>query len=246
MTAALILTPDPADMVRELTDRVTHRERLEHRRVNRDGTVTIVRAVHATRHPSLLAQLGAAVEPSQATSAQEGARPGFASAPSARLDAIDALLKIDAQAGSWVSRLGGSRGDTATNVRRAAALGVGNRSVEHAVQHWWTRARVVTGWDSPAWRPDATCPLCGKRGGLRVRVLESVALCVECEESWSPDTIGLLAEHIRAESEAKPEPHERACEPFMVRVAVVDEVRAAERTYRPMSAVPVVLRGMTG
>lgn len=61
-------------------------------------------------------------------------------------------------------------------------------------------ATPLTGWDSPAWRPDNTCPLCSKHGGLRVRADATGATCVECGEAWDEAAIGLLAEHIRREN----------------------------------------------
>jgi hypothetical protein len=72
--------------------------------------------------------------------------------------------------------------------------------IEHDVKRWWTQARIVSGWDSPAWRPDNTCPVCDVRRSLRVNLSLQTALCVECREVWDSTTIGLLAEHIRAEN----------------------------------------------
>jgi hypothetical protein len=65
------------------------------------------------------------------------------------------------------------------------------------VNRWWTWARVVTGWDSPPWRPNVDCPMCARRGGLRVRLNDRSAACLECGETWDHTTIGLLAEHLR-------------------------------------------------
>jgi hypothetical protein len=67
------------------------------------------------------------------------------------------------------------------------------------------QARIVTGWDSPAWSPDNTCPQCGERGTLKVRLAEHIAMCKNdaCRATWDETTIGLLADHIRAESEAE-------------------------------------------
>jgi hypothetical protein len=74
--------------------------------------------------------------------------------------------------------------------------------IEHHIHRWWTWARVVTGWDTPAWQPANTCPLCGTRSSLRVRLDDQRATCINdaCRETWGPDTIGLLAEHIRREN----------------------------------------------
>lgn len=74
--------------------------------------------------------------------------------------------------------------------------------LEADIARWWTWARVVTGWDTAAWQPANTCPLCGTRGTLRVRLDEQRGTCVNdaCRETWDHTNIGLLAEHIRAEN----------------------------------------------
>lgn len=72
--------------------------------------------------------------------------------------------------------------------------------VEADVRSWWRQARIIAGWDSPAWRPFNTCPMCSKRKGLRVNTLTHTAVCIECRTVWEPTTIGLLAEHIRMEN----------------------------------------------
>lgn len=72
--------------------------------------------------------------------------------------------------------------------------------LEHDVRRWWQQARIVTGWDSPAYRPHATCPVCEHRGGLRINLGMRAGMCVECRSLWSPEEIGLLAEHIRTEN----------------------------------------------
>lgn len=61
-------------------------------------------------------------------------------------------------------------------------------------------ARVVTGSDTPAWRPDATCPMCAVCGGLRVRLEDPSAICVECREIWDAGSYQQLGEHVRTES----------------------------------------------
>jgi hypothetical protein len=82
------------------------------------------------------------------------------------------------------------------------------RDLERDVRRWWAQARVVTGWDSPAWRPDNSCPMCAEHGTLRVRLAEKVGLCTECRETWDETNIGLLADHIREESAAARPPLE--------------------------------------
>lgn len=76
-------------------------------------------------------------------------------------------------------------------------------AVEHDVRRWWTQARIVTGWDRAAWCPDNTCPACGVRRSLRIRLEDRIGVCVECRETWPPDSYQVLAEHIRSESDER-------------------------------------------
>ena len=192
---------DLHDMVRELTDKHVNRERYDTQR----GRMKVYQD-HITTNPALLDQLAEAVQPSG--SAEAGLPRPAGSKPAARIDAIDTLVRIDHQAFELVRRLGGDPvASTKDLVRRVAALAASTDhgetdSIHKAVTRWWIWARVVTGWDLPAWQPANTCPLCGTRGSLRVRVVDMLASCIEdhCRETWGPDTIGLLADHIRREN----------------------------------------------
>lgn len=198
---------ETADYVRELTqphtnvETYTVRTGLEWRGLR-----------HITRAPALIAQLWANDVPS--AGAEEGPRPSFSSRPAARLDALDTAVRIDLQASRWVRDLGQDDPNSTIECIRLlhtlaiAAEDVTRRAIEHDIRHWWIRARIVTGWDSPAWTPDNTCPQCGERGTLRVRLADRLATCVDdgCRVTWDESTIGLLADHIRAESEAERTP----------------------------------------
>lgn len=70
--------------------------------------------------------------------------------------------------------------------------------LSHDIRRWWYQARIITGWDTPAFKPRATCPVCDVTGSLRVK--PEGALCVECRSVWDAQQIGLLAEHIRSEN----------------------------------------------
>lgn len=98
---------------------------------------------------------------------------------------VDTWVKVE---GMWVMR------------KRTQVTCCAQHAIERDVRRWWTQARIVSGWDSAAWRPANTCPACEQRGGLRVRLAAEAALCIECRETWDSTTIGLLAEHIRAEN----------------------------------------------
>lgn len=172
---------------------------------NSDGTTTFVTQRHRTTSPPLLEQLWGAVE---ASGSAEGGQRSFESKPSARLDAADAANDIDNGVFKWLTKLGhrpDTMNDTIAALRHLGALAAGqghdtHRLIESDVRSWWVRARVLTGWDSPAWRPNNTCPLCSVKGGLRIRLDHHTATCVECRCTWDPSTIGLLADHIRVEN----------------------------------------------
>jgi hypothetical protein len=195
-----------ADYIRELTEPHQHTEAYTIR--ERAGWVG---RRHVTKVPPLLDQLWDA--PSNA--AETGTSRGFASRPAARLDALDAAARIDIQAARWVTDLGEQpRGlSTSDTIRQLHGLTPSadleqRRAIEHDVRSWWLQARIVTGWDSPAWSPANTCPQCGERGSLKIRLAEHIAMCGNdgCHATWDEATIGLLADHIRAESEAEREP----------------------------------------
>lgn len=72
--------------------------------------------------------------------------------------------------------------------------------LEHAVRRWWRQARITVGWDEVPYKPWNTCPVCGVKGGLRVKLEIQSAFCVDCRSDWDSSQIGLLADHIRAEN----------------------------------------------
>lgn len=196
-----------ADYIRDLADHHTH---VELYTVRVRGQWLTRR--HLTQAPALLAQLWANDIPSSAS--DEGPRAGYASRPAARLDALDTAARIDIEAARWVKDLGEEpRLDTCELLHQLHGLAVGaepvtQRAVLHDARRWWIRARIVTGWDSPAWMPDNTCPQCGERGTLRIRLADHIGMCTEdvCRATWDESTIGLLADHIRVESEAERQP----------------------------------------
>lgn len=210
-----------ADYVRELTQPHTHRE---HYTTRRRGTW--YGQDHVTLVPPLIAQLAAGDIPS--ATAEEGPRAGFGSKPAARLEALDAVIEIDDQAARWVRTLGhddpgtkidpktrrpipGSGAIACINLLHgltASADPVVRRQIERDIRHWWTKARIVTGWDSAPWSPDNTCPVCAERGSLKIRLLEQIGMCTNCRETWDDGNIGLLAGHIRAESAQERRPKE--------------------------------------
>lgn len=193
----------PHDYVQALTEPTTHHEPRTTQRTNPDGTTYLLTDTHRTISLPLLEQLTSAIA---TTGAIEGGAHTFASKPAARVDAIDVLQAIETEAQTWCRTLQLPIADKQTGMPlevralvRAAAANAGDRMTAD-LRTWWIRARTVTGWDSPSWRPDNTCPLCGIKGGLRVRLDAQTGMCVECGEGWDSSTIGLLADHIRAEN----------------------------------------------
>lgn len=193
------------DAIHELTQPRTHREPFA---TYNDGTWTHLR--HHTEVPSLLAQLDAAVEPS---SSGEGGRSHPGSKPTARLEAIDVLLRIEQHVRGWVDKCG-------LTGRHQLTHDLGSLLAHHTrlepldqwllardARKWRSWARVTTGWETPSWKPDNTCPLCGQRGGLRVRLGDGIdtqgahAMCVLCGEAWDSANVALLADHIRWEND---------------------------------------------
>lgn len=191
---------DIHDLFNELTQVHSHRESYTLDPTPGGPRMTLG---HVTTVPSLLHQLEHATA---AASSSEGGAGGFASRPAAYLESLDTLIHIDLAAARWVRDLGeDDPGTTAECVRllhglHASAAPETQQAIEYDVRRWWAQARIVTGWDSPAWRPNNTCLACGVRGTLRIRLSSQSGMCIQCRETWGPETIGLLAEHIRMEN----------------------------------------------
>lgn len=184
------------DMVGELCERTHHREPYF-------LTLTGPTLHHSTIAPPLILQLLDAVEPSSSAESGSGVARVAASRPAAAIDAIDTAVRIEADAARWHRMLrNDDAGETVDLVRRLLPFALTDHQIAKDIKRWWTWARVATGWDRPAWQPDNTCPLCGVRGTLRVRVVEQLATCTNdtCRETWDSENIGLLAEHIKSEN----------------------------------------------
>ncbi|HMO12004.1 MAG TPA: hypothetical protein PKB06_11010, partial [Actinotalea sp.] len=124
---------------------------------------------HTVEHPPLLVQVeasvagrsGAATTAHVTTSAHaQGSRP------TARLAAIDTALAIrDDAARLLVRLLRASPASTTENLRRLASRAheldpEGLAQLDAAVLRWWARARAISGWEAPPWRPHVRCMVC--------------------------------------------------------------------------------------
>jgi hypothetical protein len=198
-------------IVRQLCDWHTHRQPYVH---TADGTTW--ETAHITQVPPLITQLA------EANPASTGAGAGKpASRPAANIEALDTLIHIDLAAARWVRDLGeDDHGDTIACVRKVYSLAASAHycgrtkaviedrkvvcctvhSIERDIRHWWTQARIVSGWDTAAWAPNNTCPMCGERRTLRIRPDDQTGMCTGCRETWDATNIGLLAEHVRLEN----------------------------------------------
>lgn len=193
-----LLGMELADFVHELTE--AHEEIVE------DEYGETVRG----RMPGLLAQLWSSDIPASASPFDSA--PGsmsFESRPAARIEALDTAARIDLEVERWLARLGATprNADSTVMVRQLHGLAASQdprtrREITAAARSWWIWARVITGWDAPAWTPDVTCPQCGERGTVKVRIRERFASCVndQCRITWDSDTIELLGLHIKAET----------------------------------------------
>lgn len=225
------------DMVREMCDPTKHREPYFE-------TPTGPTLYHATIAPPLILQLLDAVEPSSSAEAGSGVARIAASRPAAAIDAIDTAFRIAVDAARWHRVLGNEDVDeTIDLVRRLLPFALTDNGLARDLKRWWTWARVATGWDRAAWRPDNTCPICGVRGTLRVRFAEQLATCLNdsCRETWDDNNIGLLAEHIKTENHETEEDtmdaEEANAEERQIGSGVLDLLEGSEWLQRHEAAV---------
>lgn len=161
---------------------------------------------HDHTAPSLLDQLHMARIPGLMYVEDDGSRVRSTprSVPPARLEAINAYLAIEAGAATWVREVGLSLRDTpASNVRAlvgAQAASDTMTMILSDLRRWYGWAATLSGWERAPWRPDAPCPLCSTRGGLRIHLARRTATCTACGEVWTQDTIGILGAHIEAQA----------------------------------------------
>ncbi len=164
---------------------------------------------HRTVQPSLLDQLREQIRDPGKGGYDDGGAGGFESGPPVNSEALALLIRVERGADSWVREVDvRPRATVEWNLRALIGAAPGMdasrlRMLIGEVRGWHTSARIVCDWQAPAWRPRAPCPACGRRNGLRVRLADKTALCVLCRADWTAETIGVLAEHIRAAGEER-------------------------------------------
>jgi len=185
-----------ADLVDNLTNPIRHTERIFDRDLHRNRRL---RRVWTVTLPSLLDQLALAMFPGEVyTEDQPHTRSTPRSMPPARLEAINALLQIQAGTAMWMLRSELPLRLTTTDNLRALVGARPEPELQRDLQRWYGWAATLTGWERPPWTPQAPCPGCGNRT-LRVRLDRKTAVCVseDCDHWWDSDNIGLLADYVR-------------------------------------------------
>lgn len=192
-----------AALIDDLCDPHHHIERIYDTDRHRNRRV---RRIWETTQPGLLAQLAALVPP---TSQQaEGSTGGtFGSRPPLQLEALSRYAVIQIGAVRWAWSLQQPVRDTTESQLRgligpAASLDEPTlNTLVDEVRQWRRWCAVMTAWESPAYAPHVPCPVCEKVGRLRVNLAARTAVCLACDAGWDPDTIGVLAEHVRKQRE---------------------------------------------
>lgn len=198
---------DHLDKISENVNQLTQPRKHAEPYTYRTEAGTWIHDRHHTDVPSLLQQLRNAV-PGRVGDATSRS---FSSRTPGRDDALDILALIDTEAWRWCQYAGMKARGTDGNVR--ALVGIATTldddnltDLAWNTSSWVALARVTVGWDRPARSPDNTCPLCGKKGGLRIRLGDGVtsqnasAACLNCHEHWDETNVLLLAQHIRWEN----------------------------------------------
>jgi len=210
-----------ADVIAELVDSVITSEPVD--RLIEDPTDETwgwrrERTQHVVHHPSLLEQLGRAVEGSSQLEG-EAVRGTPGSRPSARLDALAVTQRIDLECTTWSLRLGlDARVPIFSRLCRLVDRAVEGeqerddrgRTLLQAARSWRAAARVTTGWDSRPMAPRVPCPepSCEEVATLRIRIDVDVvdgiahttggaASCLACGAAWDEDLVLGLYEYTR-------------------------------------------------
>jgi hypothetical protein len=200
---------DIADTADALTDSYTHIEPIHTTDRHRNRRLT---HLHTVRLPGLLTQLHDLFEPG--ATQDDNARAIPASKPPLNLEAINTHTVIVLAVTRWCWSLQINLRDTVeSNIRAlvgaSATLDSDTQAALLTELHTWhRRAAILTRWQTPPYRPAATCPHCGSRNTIVVNLDRREAFCngsnagESCGAWWDPGTIGVLADHVRLETSA--------------------------------------------
>lgn len=165
-------------------------------------TVVLPATHHTAMHPPLLDQLEQAAGIRSAVSDDDAGTSSFGSKPAAHLEALRLLDRIDRQSRQLERKLGMDH----VPALRARLGEIGGRlgiNPDRHVRSWWASARILTHWDSPAYRPQgAPCPECWETNSIRIRFDDELAVCSECGTVWDREggtdngSLDLLGQHV--------------------------------------------------
>lgn len=181
--------------------------------IHRDDGAT---ELHRITEAPLVDQLSDAVTGSSSKSDEDAGRSTFRSKPAARLEAVDALGRIDQQARRLAREMGLPDAGELAGVLSRISGEIGLHP-HRRVRSWWATARMLTQHDAPPLRPHGVpCPVCWETNSLRIRLDEEMAVCTRCGEDWdrsgepSHGSLDMLGQHVSwcAEHEVtRPEHH---------------------------------------
>jgi hypothetical protein len=198
---------DIADCADALTDSRQHVEPVYTTDRSRNRKLS---HVHRTMQPGLLAQVRERFEPGAQAA-------GFRSVPGSRPPlafealALHTVISLAAVRWLWSLRIE-LRNTDESNIRAlVGAAGSMDSETQAALlfemRTWHRRAAILTGWQTAPFRPRASCPNCGQQA-LVVNVESKSAFCngfdprtnMPCGAWWDESTVGILAEHVRAQN----------------------------------------------
>lgn len=166
-------------------------------------TTAVLPATHHTaNHPALLDQLEQAAGIRSAVSDDDAGASAFGSKPPTHLEALRLIDRIDRQSRQMEHRLGIAHvpGVRPRLSRIGGLLGI---EPDPTVRSWWASARILTHWDTPAYRPQgAPCPQCWETNSIRIRFDDELAVCSECGTVWDREggtengSLDLLGQHV--------------------------------------------------
>lgn len=193
-----------ADQIRELTRPFTTSETVNQPVQGDDGRWRTTTRIHHVTHEPLLDQINDTI--TGTTISGEVFRSAYGSKPAGRIDCLAFLERINRQSADLATTHALPTLPLKTRLERLSGI-IGDRP-HHTVKAWWTTARVLTQHDGPPFSPDIPCPEenCERWGTIRARMNPNIAVCVECQETWSDDDgrFGRLAiwaewaaEHLR-------------------------------------------------
>lgn len=194
-----------ADHISDLTRTFTTTEIITQPTRGTDGRWRTTTYRHTIRHPPLLTQITTTITGS--TTSGEIYHAAYGSKPAGRIDCLAFLERLDRQSRTMADAHGINT--LPLTARLQALSGIIGDKPNPRVRAWWTTARILTQHDGPPFTPDVPCPneRCDQRGTLRCRVEDKIAVCTECQDTWSDEdddptrSFGRLAVWVKWASE---------------------------------------------